>query len=682
MKVFNLHVTNFLNISDASFNFDKNMNFIYGQPASGKSAVFEAMMITLSTYKRSSTYGEYVKQGEDNATISLEAEILGKPAKFFTIINRVKGTTCVRHLEYDGETYENAAVENWLKERNIDYYAKLTFAMQNEENIVNITSAERLAYIQKLFNFNFKEQKDKLKADQKEVEAQIIELNSKIAGHKATIEHLSREQVVEPRLIDDATRANYEKIIADKMKIIELNQAAMEKTNEITQQIYQLNMEISSNDIKLKEAEKAKTQNQIDKESIEKLTIELSGLEEKILLLTKDIIEKENTIKDRSSAREQLSETERESADKIAEVNSSIKDIKEKIELVKQGICPHCGQETIHLDNNLDEKLANRESKLKAEEAYRAEVVENLKNLDNQTKADNDSLSNMRMELSKASSDKSHIEKSIETFKTRIELNPNYDVEAITKELENLNAKKAELTRDLEQYKVEKSTKDILVEIEPLKKAINDDTIIIEKNALIMKTNSENKAKCAQLLIENEKLLDTVMTLNNKISTIKEAYDILNKSLPQYISKSICDRLEHKINSFIHKIFPKFQVILETTDKGCDLKYTKDKTIIDEKRNKYLKANMASGLEKSLLNLAFKVSLAEAYNLDLFVGDEIDESSNDKDAKILIDVLINSKSFEQLFIISHKNAVLEHITENYKGNVYHVEEGKFSKTIF
>ena len=89
---------------------------------------------------------------------------------------------------------------------------------------------------------------------------------------------------------------------------------------------------------------------------------------------------------------------------------------------------------------------------------------------------------------------------------------------------------------------------------------------------------------------------------------------------------------------------------------------------------------MSSGLERYILSLAFKVSLAESYKLDLFVGDEIDQSANDQDAKILTDMLINSKSFKQLFIISHKNEILDYIKENYKCNVYKAEDGKFTKT--
>ena len=246
MKIKELHLVNFMNISEANFVFDDNMNFIYGQPASGKSALFDAMRITLSTYKRSSTYGEYVKQGEDNASITLKADIYGKLATFTTTINRVKGNACKRHLEYDGESFEDSQVEEWLKSRNIDYHAKLAFAMQNEVNIVEIGSAERLTYIQKLFKFDFKAKKDKLMASKKEVEDKINELNSQIAGNRSTIEHLSIEQKTEERKLSDEVKKQYEAQIAEQTKLIRANQSIIDKANTIKDEINSYSKEVLS----------------------------------------------------------------------------------------------------------------------------------------------------------------------------------------------------------------------------------------------------------------------------------------------------------------------------------------------------------------------------------------------------------------------------------------------------
>ena len=62
LRILNLKLENFMNIEKADLNFDSSLIMIYGEPASGKSSIFEAIAVCLSSMKRSGTYGEYVKQ--------------------------------------------------------------------------------------------------------------------------------------------------------------------------------------------------------------------------------------------------------------------------------------------------------------------------------------------------------------------------------------------------------------------------------------------------------------------------------------------------------------------------------------------------------------------------------------------------------------------------------------------
>ena len=680
MKIKELHLVNFMNISEANFVFDDNMNFIYGQPASGKSALFDAMRITLSTYKRSSTYGEYVKQGEDNALITLKADIYGKLATFTTTINRVKGNACKRHLEYDGESFEDSQVEEWLKSRNIDYHAKLAFAMQNEVNIVEIGSAERLTYIQKLFKFDFKAKKDKLMASKKEVEDKINELNSQIAGNRSTIEHLSIEQKTEERKLSDEVKKQYEAQIAEQTKLIRANQSIIDKANAIKDEINSYGKEVLNYSNLIMQEESIIASETEKENEIKTLVNEIADLEKiicdsntKLESLKKDV---DNWTTQITEITENLTE---HNTHKI-EIEADIKNVKAKLDLVSQGKCPTCGQPTTDLDNTLDEQLEKLVNELDREILEIDRLSLQKKEIENSFNLAQTKYNTRNLDLAGSNSNLTSKRNRLNSLKDRASPKHVCDIsDAMTKKQSLLDLQNVK-QKELEQYKAIKSVSELLDEIEPLKKAIDEDNIIIEKNTVIIKTNSENKAKCAELKIANEKLLDEVVTLNNKVSSIKEAYEMVNKTLPKYISKRICDSLQDKINKFIHRVFPKYEVKLNVNDKGCDLLYTKDKTIVDEKRNKYLKADMSSGLERYILSLAFKVSLAESYKLDLFVGDEIDQSANDQDAKILTDMLINSKSFKQLFIISHKNAILDYITENYKCNVYKAEDGKFHKT--
>lgn len=680
MKIKELHLVNFMNISEANFVFDDNMNFIYGQPASGKSALFDAMRITLSTYKRSSTYGEYVKQGEDNALITLKADVFGKIAVFTTTINRVKGNACKRHLEYDGESFEDSQVEEWLKSRNIDYHAKLAFAMQNEVNIVEIGSAERLTYIQKLFKFDFKAKKDKLMASKKEVEDKINELNSQIAGNRSTIEHLSIEQKTEERKLSDEIKKQYEAQIAEQTKLIRTNQSIIDKANAIKDEINSYGKEVLNYSNLIMQEESIIASETEKENEIKTLVDEIANLEKIICDFNTELESLKKDVDNWAIQKTEITENLTEHNTHKIEIEADIKNTKAKLDLVSQGKCPTCGQSTIDLDNTLDEQLEKLMNELDREILEIDRLSSQKKEIENSFNLAQTKYNTRNLDLAGSNSNLTSKRNRLNSLKDRASPKHVCDIsDAMAKKQSLLDLQNAK-QKELEQYKAIKSVSELLDEIEPLKKAIDEDNIIIEKNTVIIKTNSENKAKCAELKIANEKLLDEVVVLNNKVSSIKEAYEMVNKTLPKYISKRICDSLQDKINKFIHRVFPKYEVKLEVSDKGCDLLYTKDKTIIDEKRNKYLKADMSSGLERYILSLAFKVSLAESYKLDLFVGDEIDQSANDADAKILTDMLINSKSFKQLFIISHKNEILDYIKENYKCNVYKAEDGKFTKT--
>ena len=87
-------------------------------------------------------------------------------------------------------------------------------------------------------------------------------------------------------------------------------------------------------------------------------------------------------------------------------------------------------------------------------------------------------------------------------------------------------------------------------------------------------------------------------------------------------------------------------------------------------------AKMASGFEKDLLSLAFKVALCKLYNLSFAFFDEADGHSSDKNAEKLFKSLFTNGLFEQVFLISHKSTVKDVVKSNVL--VYYVKNGAFS----
>lgn len=89
---------------------------------------------------------------------------------------------------------------------------------------------------------------------------------------------------------------------------------------------------------------------------------------------------------------------------------------------------------------------------------------------------------------------------------------------------------------------------------------------------------------------------------------------------------------------------------------------------------------MASGFEKELLAAAWRVALAQAYNLSILLLDEIDSAANPASSEKMYRELANLTGFQQLIIITHKPEVVEILQqENSRTTAYLVTNGTFTK---
>ena len=72
-----------------------------------------------------------------------------------------------------------------------------------------------------------------------------------------------------------------------------------------------------------------------------------------------------------------------------------------------------------------------------------------------------------------------------------------------------------------------------------------------------MRQNEEKRNKIKAIdeaLGKNEAELTEV---NIMASVYDEAWEVLNKLLPQYRTKVFCDTIKNDLNAFVHMIFPK-----------------------------------------------------------------------------------------------------------------------------
>ena len=230
-----------------------------------------------------------------------------------------------------------------------------------------------------------------------------------------------------------------------------------------------------------------------------------------------------------------------------------------------------------------------------------------------------------------------------------------------------------------EQRDLEKSLK----EYEELNKdlqngqiQLNEITKQISLRDNIIKANDIIANEITALNIDSEIVQKSIEQAEKDEKVYKEAFTLLSKNLPDYLTVKTCDLLQEEMNNFIHVVFPEMEIRLFQNKKGIEFFYTKEQNYNKEDMSN---AKMASGFEKDLLTLAFKVALCKLYCLPFAFFDEPDGHSSDGNAERLFKSLFTNGIFEQVFFISHKSGVRDIVKSNAEGvRTYYVEHGKFS----
>lgn len=678
IRINHLAIQNFMNIQKADFDFG-NINYLYGEPASGKSAIFEAISVCFSDEKRSSTYGEYVKQGCDFAKIEIKFSIYGKDTEMKVTLNRVGGTPYECELVYEGETYKNTKATEKLNEFNLNYYSKIMFQMQNAKDIVEQTSASRLEYIKNLFNFDYSEQKDILTQRMKELKEKSLQLLTQKSSNITLKEELSKleEEQTLPYSENDITHFN--SVIHDNIEEISKANKLMEEENAHLKRLHQYEMEIKNvenilTNLRTKKSNIETYKNQLltAKETIDKIKKQNETLKnDKQSLETSAILFKENI----DALITKIVECREEKNILIGKASS----LKERQDSCKDGICPVCGQKTDEVMGHFEEEIKSLETRIDDLDILENEQLQH-------ENAEKSGLEKVRAQqatiedvISKNLFNIMSAEKTVKDLQTLIDEG---------KDIDNLIAEAEEkLKEHKKNYSFESAVaiqkmdiEGILAENNELNSKIKSYELCVNKNKDIRNRNAAKIEKVTNIDESLKQIESSIIELTNMDAVYSEAWEILNKLLPQYRTQIFCETIKNDLNRFIHLIFPKYDVLVKTSKKGCDLLYTKDNTVKDEKKNKWLDTRMSSGFERAVLTTAFKIILARYYDINLFVGDEIDKASSDKDSIKLISELLNLNQFSQVFLISHKKALGNYLEENYEDlNIYEAKDGRFTK---
>jgi DNA repair exonuclease SbcCD ATPase subunit len=700
-----LVLENFMNVASAEFDFNGKIIIISGASGTGKSAVFDAIALCLSSKKRSALYSDYVKQNASHAKVILDCIINNEPVNFNLQINLIRGTPFQMALTYKGKIYQNTEAAEILKSFDIEYYADIIFSMQSDDfkDITQLSPTQRANYLQRLLNFDFINEKDQLKKDIDEYTTQLVKINNDIAINEQLKlkENESKENKISIVYSDEQIQ-EYQNKIKNLQELIVKTQKDQSDISELNKLLNENSEEIQSLTREENKLEGQLTSLMMLSENTKKWEDEIENIENTIIEQNKEIKKIDITINEGLERIKALDKLIFE-GEKLERKNSLTRlDLLNIKKLHDEKKCPHCGQPTenfaevelkkilkeINEDNNIQEIddyihskdnsnnfhkiisfITHFEKNMLREGAKLQDTVLIKKDAEEQVSF----IKGQRLVKEIALQD---LQKNKKDLQNKIDNNQYDSIELVTvrDDLAAVKVKLANKELDQKKIKYDLTKYSDALDISVLSNEMIQLTNIINQNSADIKKNEEIEIRNQQRLlnIKNyeavvEKLQKEIGIITSKLNIHNEAYNILDKTLPNYMVVSTCGKLQKEMNTFIQSIFPTYEVRLSNSKKGCEFFYTKDKTVqegLRKKNNAWINARMSSGFEKSTLTLAFKISLATLYGLDILVLDECDGAADAESAEKLYDGLL-SKSFDQLFLISHKTEIRDFITDNF-----------------
>ena len=691
LKLNSLHLEHFMCVTEADLNFDANCVIIEGDNGQGKSAIMEAVAICLSERKRSDSVKEFIQKGYEHAKIILDLTFNNEKILFDVNLNMRCGTPLERDVLYKGKHYINSEVTPLINELEFTFYSDIIISMQGADDIASTTPTLRLNLLQKLFQFDFT---DEVKPIQNKIEEFY---KSKIINTEK-IDFLEKANTQKKQTLDSLKEKDYnfskdeydsfKKELEEKIKELDSINELIAQNNSLLQKSIMLKEKLrlssSRKDLLLKDIENNKKVDQelqnIDyknKKAI--LEKEIEDIKKQVDEINNNILNLKIEIKNH---RDQYSISQNKMGEETATQKSLIK----KLELCKAGVCPECGQKTdgIHIEQIEKDKKENEniiKSLLTDIETCNKEISELEKMVaDDRKKSEllNRSVAEKESEIIALDTLYSNIESRRLSQDKIVEI--NNEIKNIDDLVLQINNESKSLEQEILINNNKTNNRDLLKkDCLDLQQRISDSDEVYNYNKTInIQKKSLEKDISDNLSLVNS-LKDSLVQLDNDISTYSEVIKVLDKELPNYLVVKTCARLEKEMNDFVNVVFPSFRLRLLRSKRGVEFFYTTDDKVNMQNLKQLINSKMASGYEKSVLGLAFKVALCKAYNLSFIALDEIDAAASEGNSVLTMESLIGSNIFNQIFFITHKEATRD-IIKSLSDRVicYHVSKGVFS----
>jgi DNA repair exonuclease SbcCD ATPase subunit len=678
MTINSVSIKNFMNISEANLTFKPGINVLLGINGSGKSAVLEAIAYCILDRKKADSWKDYIKTGTSGFEINLS--ITDDAGEIMTFDYKGKSTTS-KKIEYKGIPYhgENCAI--FLKSKfDSEMLENVVFSLQGSKNITSITPAERRSIFKKIFNSDFTEQSDKIKKDISEEENKQKNLESTVSVLQGKTYPFSRLEVIDEEA--------YGKFLLEKE--ILLNKLAEEQKEEL-----------KASEYRSKEQEVSSLVKRITslKEKLSKFEEEQKKIISVLPTINKSINtideERNKIIDDKGEASKNLKELNELLPIDTKEVIIAIEAFEEKItklktdisiatthlETHKKGLCTQCGQETKVTEVPVLEKklelygitlkslvsgLSESKSILKSLQDTQVKRASDILSLKNKIESFTNSIQNKQVQ-------KKNEEDKIAHFKLMFDT-AEKEKTSVTSEINQTNESILLLQTWINENKItsigSSTTKDSLTLVDTNLKLIEDSRIKNKERKVLNDKLLLSQAEDKRIIEESFIQINESKSRAALLTTTRTLFDI---EIPNYINNKTCSILQSYLNDkFLNVTKEGLQVELQQDKKGINFVYKA------EKDSQWLNTKLASGFEESLLTVAFKASVALAYQSGMLILDEPDKTATDESSRKLFDSLLSiNKGFQQMFVITHKEEAVEFLKDA-GAQVYYVHKGVFN----
>lgn len=686
-----LHLEHFMCITEADLNFDANCIIIEGDNGQGKSAVMEAIAICLSERKRSDSVKEFIQKPHDHAKIILDLIYNDEQILFDVNLNHKGGTPLERDVLYRDKHYINSEVTDLIKELDFTFYSDIIMQMQGQDDIATMTPVMRLNLLQRLFQFDFTEEigpiQEKLEefVKNKTLDIDKIDFLEKANKQKdSTLKTLKEKDFSFSKEEYDG----YKNELEDKKAQLELLSNDLDKTFEILQKKTDIQGMIDTIENQQAGISQKLLDNKKAAEALKKADYPTqisslgTGCDDAMMkkAAAEDIIKnKKNTIAQLESSISSINV-------QIGELTAAKKNCDHKLELAKKGICPECGKPTDDIDDvKIIKEKEEYDDKIGDEIEKKDDLIIEMNKYKDEVAEQRKSISVLEASISRYETQAKMLEQQEAAEKAK--LIPEEKIKEFEGKLKELDEKAKPLYDLIHDYddKLSDRNKKTLekskmrTEISELEKKIKDSDEIADHNKVVELQRMSIKNE----ILENEKNIEVfrnlISDIDLNVQTYNEVLRVLDKELPNYLVVKTCAKLEAEMNNFVNIVFPNFRLRLLQSRRGVEFFYTTDPNVDMTDIKKLINSKMASGYEKSVLGLAFKVALCKAYHLSFIALDEIDAAASEGNSVLTMESLISSNIFNQIFFITHKEATRD-IIKSLSSSVicYHTEKGVFT----